>query len=502
MHHILSHRLADRSPAHREAGQDAAGRAWHAHFAKAADVRHRVEQHHRLVVHFDADPGDVGALSREHARRATADDVIVEPNMPHVHHHPRLLHPFAAQGPPPPTAGPQAEAAPAAVTVHVTGGGAPLAGAEVNVVVTDAAGTPTTADGVTGDDGRARVSVPEGTTPVLVYVVPRAGFWSMHAQPAAGEVVVDCPALPRNGPLGWWHRVSGIERFEPERGAGIRIGVVDTGCGPSPVLAHVEDAGAFLQGRRSGDGADVGHHGTLVAGLIGARPVERGQYAGTAPGATILSTRVYETANGSANQGDVALAIDALAHDHDVDLVNLSLYSTQPSEIERDAIRAATQAGALCVCASGNNGGAVGYPAAFGETVAVSGLGQIGQAPEGVVDSLFVPQQPDRMGTDGLYLAVFSNHGEGLAAAAPAVATLAPVPVAGSDFQYIAESGTSCAVPILCGVLAGALAGDAGYRTLGRTQERADAARELLWARSRAVGLPADLVGRGLVVSG
>lgn len=455
-------------------------------------------------MHFESDSEAVAAKSAELGRGLDRDaHVLVEREIRHVHDHPRLLHPFGARKDEILADAAPAEKAPGTVTVRVTGGGEPLPGAQVSLVVTDGDGAPSTVDGVVGPDGSVSLEVGEGRTPALVYAVPAAAFWSMYVSGPGEEVAVDCPPLPREGPLGWWHRIAGITEFSETRGAGIRVGVADTGCGPNPALGHVVDIGAFTAGGHQHDGSDIGHHGTLVAGLVGARPAGSGQYGGTAPGATLVSARVYAPPGDSANQGDVARAIDALAHQHEVDLLNLSLYSTEPSEIERDAIRAAYQTGTLCVCSAGNTGGAVGYPAAFEEAVAVSGLGQKGHTPSNVVDGLFVPKTTDRMGDDDLYLAAFSCYGDALFAAGPAVATLSTVPVGPFDhgYPYISESGTSCAAPIVCGVLAGVLADSSDYRSQGRTTSRAELARKALETYVRQIGLAANYAGRGLPVS-
>ena len=94
-------------------------------------------------------------------------------------------------------------------------------------------------------------------------------------------------------------------------GAGIRVGIADTGMGPHPYLEHVLGLGAIADGKDSrlpAATADKRGHGTHVAGLIGARPVDgSGDYAGVAQGAEIAAIRVFG-ADGGAHQGDVAEA--------------------------------------------------------------------------------------------------------------------------------------------------------------------------------------------------
>ncbi|MEX3656833.1 S8 family serine peptidase, partial [Mycolicibacterium fortuitum] len=56
-------------------------------------------------------------------------------------------------------------------------------------------------------------------------------------------------------------------------GAGVIVGVLDTGVTPGPRLPHMVAGGDYVMGRY-GDGlADCDGHGTVVASLIGAAPM-------------------------------------------------------------------------------------------------------------------------------------------------------------------------------------------------------------------------------------
>ena len=333
---------------------------------------------------------------------------------------------------------------------------------------------------------------------LLVY--PAGGFWSVLVRGPRDGDTIDCPPLPAAGPLAWWHETMGIDAYLDSRGAGVKVGVIDTGVGPHPNLDHATDIGAFIDGGHdAGGGADVDSHGSHVCGTIGARPDPAGQYAGIAPGIELFSARVFPPDRG-ANQGDIANAIDALSADHGVDLINMSLGAETGSQIEHDAIRDADERGTLCVCAAANEGSPpVHFPADFAETVAVSAVGLPGWGPAGTLASMNVPSEPDKFGDDNLYLANFSNYGPEITCGAPGSGIIATVPARyGLTAPYAAMSGTSMASPAACGALAGLLSADADYQGLPRNVMRTEMARSILGRNCRDVGLKADYQGRGI----
>src|SRR5262249_25874873 len=152
---------------------------------------------------------------------------------------------------------------------------------------------------------------------------------------------VALPALPRRGPVAWWHHAVGVGRYVPALGEGIRVGVVDTGLGPHPYLQHAKRVGAIVRGvlDESADATnDVAEHGTHVAGIIGARPTDLQDFAGIAPGADLVAIRVYPGGGapgaeaGSATNGDIAEAITRLSEQEHCDIINLSSGGLMRSE--------------------------------------------------------------------------------------------------------------------------------------------------------------------------
>jgi Subtilase family len=508
--YLLSNRLAD-SSANAGQTQDQANDTWHSHLKYgSSEVSSSLSDQGRLTFSFVAEPGEVAARKKEIAEKLGEKPnlLIVEKEIPHYRDHSFLsaLSKFAIPHPSAPAILTKTLVAPVTtpMTIQVSGTDGPLAGANVTVVLVDSSGNSSTESEQTNGEGLAKFNVKAGLTAALYLIAPSREYWGMLVQSPGSSARIICPPLPRSGPMGWWHHALGVNTFEPEAGKGITIGVADTGVGPNPRLARVKDGGAIIDGQWTANGQDVEYHGSVTCGIIAALPQTPGDYAGVAPGARVVSIRVFPNARDSANQVDVALAIDRLSRTEAADIVNLSLYSTERSEIEGDAIQAALNRGTLCICATGNDGGPeVLWPAAFPEAVAVSGVGKVGVVPPNVVDAVFAPDDPSRYGKDGFYLAKFSNFGNGVAAGAPAVGIIGTVPVtggSGNSFDYIADSGTSEAAPATASVLASLLAQSPLYFSLPRTAARAAFARKTLTDYLTSIGLAKEFSGGGLPV--
>jgi subtilisin family serine protease len=508
---VVSHRLAifDRQ-------KDAALRSSFANFAR--DVRSFA---HIDAEHPGAEAGRRGLLVAsgdardfEAKRREVSPDILIEPELPRRPARYLLARSDAGLA----TAADASE--PAAgigavlnLAIVQPGSGAPVAGAAVSVVITNyQSGKSIPMLAITDANGRISVVYNQNFWyPALVSITPRSEFWSCVAPFPQSGSTIPIMQLPHNGPLGWWHRLLGINRYSEALGSGIHIGVVDTGVGPHANLQHVRTVGAFVDGSHDsspGSGHDVAEHGTHVAGIIAARSAatDRGDFAGIAPGADVVAARVYRndsaqpgTEPPTTNNGDVAAAIDALASDETVDIINLSLGGSRGSEIENDAVQAAIDRGVLVVCAAGNGSGApVMYPAAYPGTVAVSAFGLLGTVPPSSADAFAVPQDPVRFGAGGIYSAVFNSLGPQVACAGPGVGIISTVPKGSNG--YAAMSGTSMACPAVCGALATILAGDSVYRNMTRDRSRAVYAWSMLLNHLRPLGLAQEAgAGYGLV---
>lgn len=208
------------------------------------------------------------------------------------------------------------------------------------------------------------------------------------------------------------------ELWKSSHGAGVTVAVIDSGVAKHTALDEV--VADYRNFSSDSDVHDTLGHGTHVAGVIGARS---GMAKGIAPGVKILSLKVLGHSGMGSNEA-VARAVTHAA-EANVDLICMSLGSTRPDSRLHEAIRAASAAGIIIVCAAGNDGGGVNYPAAFPETLAVGAV--------------------DRNGN----LCEFSSRGKEIAVAAPG----ADITSTWLANGYATISGTSMAAPFVAGVL-------------------------------------------------
>jgi len=391
------------------------------------------------------------------------------------------------------------------LTVHVQGrrqSNEDLVGAEVHVFLAGPAGLRDRTIKRTDDQGRAEFSFASFYRVLTVITVPYSGFWPKIQRGSPGRSLkITCSALPKDGAGEWWHRSVGLNAdlklgASNEYGA-VKIGIVDSGCGPHPALAHVKDCGAYIQGRyedKPGSGLDSGSHGTHVCGTVGSRMLP---FFGVAPAADLYSVRVFPP-TGSANQLDIAAAIDDLVENRKVHLINMSLGAAESSQILEDAIANAADNGIVCICAAGNEAGPIVFPASSPATIAVSAIGKLGFVP---LDGLAaIPSNPVLFGSSNLHAADFTNHGDDMQACSPGVGIIAPVPQK-YNYQepFVAMNGTSMASPIACARLAIALASDEAYHLLPSDRMRTRYAKAVFRAMCRSIGLPREYEGNGLI---
>ncbi len=145
---------------------------------------------------------------------------------------------------------------------------------------------------------------------------------SLNSAPAAVAMtipVVDPGAVPPDGPPGPDHPMrqqsqqcalnGALPGFDPaavppsqamldlpeawksSRGAGVTVGIIDSGVAPQPRLPHLTGGGDYIDPATGANGlADCDGHGTAVAGLIGGAPGPDG-FSGVAPDAALISVR-------------------------------------------------------------------------------------------------------------------------------------------------------------------------------------------------------------------
>ena len=387
----------------------------------------------------------------------------------------------------------------------ITGGGKPLAGIDVMLYLRDPGGGSQIATVKTDKKGKFSFALQPGFHIAFVEPIPYAGFWIMLAEAPPSGGTVDCPpiAKAKAGGKGWWHDAMDIDVTKATRGAGIKVGVIDTGCGPHRNLGHVTLVGSFVDGKvlSPASAKDVAEHGTHTTGIIGARPTKASDYAGMASGCELFHARVFksEKAGDGPTQADLINAIDSLSRDHQCDLINMSLGGGPRSDAEEDAIRDAQERGTLWICSAGNENGPIDFPGAYPECASTSAIGKVGWAPAGTFSADNRPREAAKMGQNNLFLASFSCFGPTLACAGPGVGIVSTVPDrSGFTGAYMEMDGTSMASPAACGTLAVILSQDATYKSLARDSSRSKRASLLLAQHCRPFGLPVKFEGRGL----
>ncbi|MCM1187805.1 MAG: S8 family peptidase [bacterium] len=240
-------------------------------------------------------------------------------------------------------------------------------------------------------------------------------------------------------------------------GAGITVGVLDTGVGYHPDLAgRILCFRDFVGGRKTM--YDDDGHGTHVCGILcGSGEASYGRYRGMAPGARLVVGKVLDK-NGGGSAENMLAGLDwilEIRERYGVRILNISVGIDCLKEAEKEyalceRIDRIWESGILVVCAAGNKGPGEGT---------VSGLGKSGNVlTVGCHDGDFFKGRPGRCE---------SYSGRGIEGCVPRKPDLvAP----GTDVfscnaawyraggrirnAYIAKSGTSMATPVVAGAAA------------------------------------------------
>lgn len=309
--------------------------------------------------------------------------------------------------------------------------------------------------------------------PAIAVSLPADAAVAAGALPGVAliEPDVECFAIDINNTWGVERIGGGFAHAQGARGAGVRVGILDTGLDYN----HPEFAGRFAGGYNfvggNGDPMDDHFHGTHVSGTIGAA-LDLTGVVGAAPEVELYALKVLN-ARGSGNFADVIAALQWCV-DHDIHVTNQSLGSfTNPGQAVENAYNAAWEAGILHVAAAGNFYGIFGvsWPARYDSVIAVGAT--------------------DRNNNH----AAFSDSGPQLELAAPGVDIRSTMPGGG----YGLASGTSMASPHVAGAAALVIAaGIADANNNGRVN---DEVRDRLGATAIDLGREGrdSLFGFGLV---
>lgn len=253
----------------------------------------------------------------------------------------------------------------------------------------------------------------------------------MQNKSSMSEPIFKLPPVQRHKPFGaltfarkGYHIIHhGIDRCHSiTTGEGVDVVVVDTGIDST----HPELEGKVVSRYNATNDAalDGNGHGTHVAGIIAGSL----NMLGVAPDVRLHDCKVL----GTDGSGGLAAILEGLEFylRKGMRLFNMSLGTDANDPTLRDYMAKAQRVyGAIFICAAGNDGAAVDYPAAYPFTYAVAALMRSG---------------------DSWKRASFSSKGPEVYISAAGVQIVSSVP----NGAYEAFSGTSMATPIVTGCMA------------------------------------------------
>ncbi|MDA3843974.1 MAG: S8 family peptidase [Candidatus Kapabacteria bacterium] len=155
-------------------------------------------------------------------------------------------------------------------------------------------------------------------------------------------------------------------------GSGVNVAVFDTGIDYNhPDLAANVKGGINTINTKKSYKDDNGH-GTHVSGTIAALDNSEG-VVGVAPQANLYGVKVLDR-SGSGYLSDIIEGLE-WAEVNGIDVINMSLSTDSDIQSFEDAVDyACNSAGIVIVCAAGNDGTTVDYPAAYASTIAISAI--------------------------------------------------------------------------------------------------------------------------------
>ncbi|MGW0333387.1 type VII secretion-associated serine protease mycosin [Streptomyces sp. NPDC003011] len=268
---------------------------------------------------------------------------------------------------------------------------------------------------------------------------------ALPATPAVADDQCTFPSKNYTGRPWALQRVNLDELWAQSTGKNVQVAVIDTGVDTkNPQLTRAVDAsrGKNLLPEKNSEGekidrgnsqgtTDTVGHGTRVAGIIAARPLEGTGFVGLAPDATIIPIKQND-AEGNGTAATLATAIRA-AVAAGADVINISqdtANAVRPAQALEDAVDYALGQDVVVVASAGNDGLGgnvkITYPASY----------------EGVLAVAASDRNNER--------ASFSQSGEFVGVAAPGVDMISTVPGGG----HCSDNGTSFSAPYVAGVAA------------------------------------------------
>jgi subtilisin len=226
------------------------------------------------------------------------------------------------------------------------------------------------------------------------------------------------------------HIGAGVVHESSNRGAGVKVAIIDTGIDYTHEDLDDNYVGGVDYVNEDNDPMDDAGHGTHCAGIVAAEDNDVG-VAGVAPEAELYAVKVLDS-SGSGSLSNVLNGIQ-WAIDNDMQVISMSLGSDVGSASLEAACDSAYASGIVVVAAAGNDytrrgrwePDTVDYPARYDSVIAVGATDQADER------------------------ASFSSTGPDVELAAPGVGIYSTVPGG-----YDTKSGTSMACPHVAGTAA------------------------------------------------
>lgn len=167
----------------------------------------------------------------------------------------------------------------------------------------------------------------------------------------------------------------GIDRIDADQvwatanASGVKVAIIDTGIDLShpDLAANIKGGINFINSKKSAN--DDNGHGSHVAGIVAAIDNSIG-VVGAGNAASLYAVKVLDR-SGMGWTSDIIAGLGWCV-DNGIQVANMSLGSDNYNATLASAVQAAHGAGLIMVAAAGNDGGAVDYPAALPQVIAVS----------------------------------------------------------------------------------------------------------------------------------
>ncbi len=233
---------------------------------------------------------------------------------------------------------------------------------------------------------------------------------------------LEAASLPLSELVEPYKELAGVPQLQAQTdGSGEIVAILDTGVDAkhvdiAPNLLDAKDFTNSLHGPED----KVGHGSWCTSAIVAA--ANDAGIRGIAYGAKALHAKVLGD-NGSGNDSTIRAGLD-WAFKKGAKIFSLSLGGPSMSQWLHDLFREVSRTpGCFVFCAAGNDGGAVNYPAAWPENIAVGAVDAAGK------------------------LTQFSSRGDELDILAPGVQLIGAVPGG-----YARMTGTSMATPLAAGI--------------------------------------------------